>query len=569
MKKLYSLFTSVLMVLGLCMPISAESNTIEKNDNQITITITSGDPDIEFTLNDAGDGVKVGYSGNYIELTDNDEILFTTNGNVVQDDFSVNFNNSLNTLKEPITLNITLQNFKINNAQLWHSTWNHAAYNNINVILMLEGDNQIAVGSDRVALRVPSGSTYTIGGTGSIKLTGQHAISGGGNICITDNPTLATDSSSISGVKLYNHSDNASWGEKITLNSIALNETEKALYEGETFLLDVDFEPSDVPTDEQSITWSSSDEKVATVDEHGKVAAVKEGTTTITATSTIDPNISASCEITVIKNLYSVSVTPNKISLPTVTEGYDPQDPKTITIKNTGNQTIILENHGKNPWLIITLDKNILNPNEEATVSIKLKDNLSADTRSTLKGFITYTSEDGTYRDQAHFQVTYEVKHDMKYVDAKEPTHLEDGNIAYWYCAYCDKYYKGGAGAHELSLEDITIPKLKDHTATDIWHHDEKSHWHTCECGEILDKADHDFKWVIDKEATATNEGLKHEECSICGYQKESIVIPTTEVIITNTGDSSNILVWCATAMVSAAALIGIVVIYQRKKITK
>lgn len=63
---------------------------------------------------------------------------------------------------------------------------------------------------------------------------------------------------------------------------------------------------------------------------------------------------------------YSVSVTPDKISLPSVTEGYAPQDPKTIIIKNTGNQTILLEDYGKDPWLVITLNKNTLEPNEEA-----------------------------------------------------------------------------------------------------------------------------------------------------------------------------------------------------------
>ncbi|MBB5184744.1 hypothetical protein HNQ43_000787 [Faecalicoccus acidiformans] len=223
---------------------------------------------------------------------------------------------------------------------------------------------------------------------------------------------------------------------------------------------------------------------------------------------------------------YSASVTPAKITLPSVKEGYDPQDPEYITIKNTGNQTIKLEDHGANPWLIITLDKNTLQPNEEAKVSIKLKDGLSAEKRSTLYAFITYTSEDDSYRDHASFKVTYEIIHDMKYVEAKEPTHTSEGNIAYWYCEHCDKYYDDALGTNELSLEDIAIPKLTDHTATDTWYHDENSHWHTCECGEVLDKEAHEYKWVIDKEATATSEGLKHEECSICGYQKEAIVIP-------------------------------------------
>ena len=262
---------------------------------------------------------------------------------------------------------------------------------------------------------------------------------------------------------------------------------------------------------------------------------------------------------------YSVSVTPAKITLPSVKEGYDPQDPEYITIKNTGNQTIKLEDHDKNPWLIITLDKNTLKPNEEAKVSIKLKDGLSAETRSTLYAFITYTSEDGNYRDYARFEVTYEIRHDMKHVEAKEATHLEEGNIEYWYCEYCDKYYEGALGTNELSLEDITIPKLADHTPTDTWYHDENNHYHTCECGEVLDKEAHDFKWVIDKEATTTSEGLKHEECAVCGYQKDGVIIPVLEIEVPDTGVRSNASIFTAIALLSLSALTG-TVIYQRKK---
>ena len=230
---------------------------------------------------------------------------------------------------------------------------------------------------------------------------------------------------------------------------------------------------------------------------------------------------SASKELTIdigTTPIYSVSITPAKITLPSVTEGYDPQEPKTITIKNTGNQTILLEDYGKDPWLIITLDKNTLKPNEEAEVSIKLKDGLSAETRSTLKGFITYTSEDESYRDYAHFEVAYEVKHDMKHVDAKEPTHLEEGNIAYWYCEYCDKYYKDGAGANELSLKDITIPKLKDQTAT----------------------------------------GTPSDNDKPSGDQ-------TGDTTSTETGDDSNIALWIAVMLAAGTAMTG-TVLYGRRK---
>ena len=48
-----------------------------------------------------------------------------------------------------------------------------------------------------------------------------------------------------------------------------------------------------------SVTWTSSDEDVATVDETGLVTAKSVGTATITATSVADSSISADCEVTV------------------------------------------------------------------------------------------------------------------------------------------------------------------------------------------------------------------------------------------------------------------------------
>ena len=47
----------------------------------------------------------------------------------------------------------------------------------------------------------------------------------------------------------------------------------------------------------KTVAWKSSDAKVATVDKDGKVTAVAEGTATITATSTVDENKSASVEV--------------------------------------------------------------------------------------------------------------------------------------------------------------------------------------------------------------------------------------------------------------------------------
>ena len=65
------------------------------------------------------------------------------------------------------------------------------------------------------------------------------------------------------------------------------------------------------------------------------------------------------------------------------------------------------------------------------------------------------------------------------------------------------------------------------------WAHDARNHWHVCRCGEVLDKAEHTFEWVIDKPATVEAKGEKHQECTVCGEKgkSEEIAILTPEII--------------------------------------
>lgn len=65
------------------------------------------------------------------------------------------------------------------------------------------------------------------------------------------------------------------------------------------------------------------------------------------------------------------------------------------------------------------------------------------------------------------------------------------------------------------------------------WAHDAKNHWHVCRCGDIIDKAEHTFEWVVDKPATVEAKGEKHQECRVCGEKgkSEEIAILTPEII--------------------------------------
>ena len=44
--------------------------------------------------------------------------------------------------------------------------------------------------------------------------------------------------------------------------------------------------------------------------------------------------------------------------------------------------------------------------------------------------------------------------------EAKPATYSEEGNIEYWYCSDCGKYFSDEAGTREITLEETVIPKL-------------------------------------------------------------------------------------------------------------
>ena len=131
---------------------------------------------------------------------------------------------------------------------------------------------------------------------------------------------------------------------------------------------------------------------------------------------------------------------------------------------------------------------------------------------------------------------------------------------------------------YTMATETIPATGGGEHTHSygSDWKYDADNHWHECSCGDKADKAAHDFKWVVDKEATATQKGSKHEECKVCGYKKAAVEIPATGTPTEpgkptgpdspQTGDNSNMILWIALLFISGGAVIGITVYSKRKK---
>ena len=104
---------------------------------------------------------------------------------------------------------------------------------------------------------------------------------------------------------------------------------------------------------------------------------------------------------------------------------------------------------------------------------------------------------------------------------------------------YVTIQYNDGSGNSGIKVDQkITVgPYVGDHQHTydgSTWYQDAQSHWHQCtdtDCpdryGSTKDLALHTFVWKVDKEATTTQTGLKHEECTVCRFKRnENTVIP-------------------------------------------
>lgn len=173
----------------------------------------------------------------------------------------------------------------------------------------------------------------------------------------------------------------------VSVESVTLDNKELTLYVGDTDTLTATVTPSGAAT----VTWKSSDSKVATVS-NGKVTAVKEGTATITATA---GGKSAACKVTVA----AAPVAKLEAGLAGVTctaleYGYTNPAVGTVNISNNGTAeasgvTAALENGSS--FTITQMPSESISVGGTVTVGVTPKTGLSAGTyKDTLK--VTYNS---------------------------------------------------------------------------------------------------------------------------------------------------------------------------------
>ncbi len=141
---------------------------------------------------------------------------------------------------------------------------------------------------------------------------------------------------------------------EIPVQSIELSEKSLSIKESETHKLEAIYTPTD--TTQKNVKWSSSDESIAKISQDGTITALTRGKTTITAST--ENGTTASCDVTVTREIGSVILDKSSISLdkgestkitatiPTDTDGdktisWTTSDSSVATVSNDGTVTAV------------------------------------------------------------------------------------------------------------------------------------------------------------------------------------------------------------------------------------
>ena len=117
---------------------------------------------------------------------------------------------------------------------------------------------------------------------------------------------------------------------------------------------------------------------------------------------------------------------------------------------------------------------------------------------------------------------------DLKHIAAKAATAAAEGNIEYWYCEDCDKYFSDAAAAKEITKADTVTAKLPKTTSPQP---------------------------IVEPRPTAQPQQTA---------QPQPTVQPVSP--IPSTGDTANPALWFALLFVSGGAALGTTIIHRKKK---
>ena len=281
---------------------------------------------------------------------------------------------------------------------------------------------------------------------------------------------------------------------------------------------------------EEKVTWLSSDPFVATVTRDGTVTAIANGTATITASAR---DKTASCTV-------KVALTDTPAHTHVWSNSWDADvfhHYRRCQNRETCNFTSLEKQAGFNSHTFVNGKCSVCGRGQDNSKvqfgKVELIQTQFAYTGKEIefvaRNNVRATLADGTTQDiPLSFRTRNLCKDGISVNKCLEP-----GTYTAEVTAFTGLY----EGTINVTITVVAPPHA--HQYSNQWTSDATNHWHECECGEKSDLSAHQFQWVIDREATATKTGRKHQKCTICGYQTAPVTIPKKSAPTVTVKDST------------------------------
>lgn len=228
---------------------------------------------------------------------------------------------------------------------------------------------------------------------------------------------------------------------------------------------------------------------------------------------------------------------------------------------------------------------------KEASITSTVKEEPTC----TEDGITVYTAtvefNGQTYTDTKEIADLPATGHQLTKVDGKVQTIEETGNITYWHCEICDKYFSDENGEHEISLEDTILAKLPKllEGADQIWTKGSKDGmvWRIQEDPQAFKRVLVDGKELKDTEYTVTSGSTiitlqpSYLGTLSAGQHKIRFEFTTgniethftikdaekaTQSESTDTGLQNHLGLWISICMAAASGLFAMMILVRRKE---
>lgn len=281
---------------------------------------------------------------------------------------------------------------------------------------------------------------------------------------------------------------------------------------------------------EEKVTWLSSDPFVATVTRDGTVTAIANGTATITA-SAGDKTVSCTVE---------VALTDTPAHTHVWSKSWDANvfyHYRRCQNRETCNFTSLEKQAGFNSHTFV---------NGKCSVCGRGQDNSKVQFGKVelIQTQFAYTGKEIEFVDRNNVRATLADGTTQDIPLSFRTRNLCKDGIPVNKCLEPGTYtaeVTAFTGLYEgtINVTITVVAPTHAHQYSNQWTSDATNHWHECECGEKSDLSAHQFQWVIDREATTTATGRKHQECTICGYQTAPVTIPKKSAPTVTVKDST------------------------------